>query len=79
MRRITVHTSVSLQPSSVRWLLCIAAIQRFQTWMNDVRQGYLQSLERLSREEYLKNPTKEFDLQNNQRLQLLKPLYGLTD
>lgn len=74
-----LHTSVTLQPSSVRLLLEIAAILRLQIGMSDFRQAYLQSLEPLSREVHLKNPTKEFVLQNNQCLQLLKPLYGLTD
>lgn len=77
MRGMMGHISVTLPLSSVRSLLCIAAISRFRIRMNDLRQAYAQILELLSREVYLKNPCKEFGLQKHPCLELLKSLCGL--
>ena len=50
----------------------------FRLFSTDVTQAYLQSTEKLSRDVYVK-PSSEFDLDPNQLLKLLKPLYGLAD
>lgn len=58
--------------------MALAAIFGFRIWSQDVTQAYLQSAGTLLRDVYVK-PPKEFHLAPNQLLNLLKPLYGLTD
>ncbi len=79
MKKLMVHTSQTLQPSSIRLLLAVAALFAFDVWTSDVRQAYLQSTEPLSREIYIRNPAPEFLLEDRQALKVLKPLYALCD
>jgi len=79
LKHLMVHTTQTLQPSSVRLLLALAAIHGFKVWTSDVRQAYLQSSHTLSREVFIRNPVAEFELNPEQCLQLLKPLYGLCE
>lgn len=50
----------------------------FSTVLSRVTQAYMQKSEKLMRDVYLKH-FKEMNIQSNQLVQLLKPLYGLSE
>lgn len=77
-KRSIVHNSTTLQQTSIRVILAIAAIFGFRIWSTDITQAYIQSATELMRDIYIR-PTKEFELAPNQLLKLLRPLYGLTE
>ena len=65
---LMVHSTSTLQPQSVRLLLALAAIFEFDIWTSDVRQGYLQSVEPLARDIFIRKPVPEFELAPSQCL-----------
>lgn len=73
------HSNFTLQPSSIRLLLALAAINGFDIWTSDFRQAYLQPAEPLSRDFCISNPVPEFEVEPSQCLKLLKPLYELCE
>lgn len=79
LKNLMVHTTQTLQPSSIRLLLTTAAMFNFDIWTSDVKQAYLQAAEPLSREVYIKRAVPEFELSPHECLQLLRPLYGLCE
>ena len=79
LKRFMVHSSQTLQPASVRLLLAMASMFGFHVWTADVRKAYLQSAEPLMREILIKDPVPEFELDDPQCLQLLRPLSGLCE
>lgn len=79
LKNMMVHSVQTLQPSSIRLLLALAAMHGFDVWTSDVRQAYLQSAVPLMRDIYIRDTVPEFELSPDQCLQLLKPLYGLCD
>ena len=74
-----MHTSQTVQSSSVRILLSLAAMHLFDVWTADVKQAYLQAALPLSRELLIKNAPREFELNPSECFQLLKPLCGLCE
>lgn len=72
-----VHTASTLSQSSVRLLLALASIFGWPIWTTDVRQAYLQSASLLRRAVFL-NP-KGIELGKDEFLQLILPLYGLSE
>ena len=44
-----------------------------------MKLAYLQADEALQRKIYIEEPAVEFDLEEDMALQLIKPLYGLSD
>lgn len=78
-KRFIVHSLSTIQPHSVRLLLSLALIFDFEVWSSDVKQAYLQSMAKMYRDVYIRNPTEEFELPAGFVLKLLKPLYGLCD
>ena len=77
LKGFMVHTSQTLQPSSVRLLLALAELHGFSTWTSDVTQAYLQSAVPLMRDVFIKDLVPKFELNPNQGLQLRRTLYGL--
>lgn len=78
-RDVLVRRSTTLQQRGVRLIMAMAAIHGFKLWTTDVAQAYLQSQGQLGREIFIDNPAKEFELTADQALQLLRPLYGLSE
>ena len=79
LKNFMVHSSQTLQPSSIRLLLALASIFGFQVWTSDVTQAYLQSAIPLSRDLFLDSKVPELELSPDQCMQILRPLYGLTE
>lgn len=79
MKKFFVHQSQNVQPSSIHLVLVSAVANKFTVWTSDVRQVYLQSEQMLPRHVFIKDSVKEFYLEKNEALQLLKPSYGLSE
>ena len=79
LKPFLVHGAQSLQASSARLLLALAAMLDFDVWSCDVKLAYLQSSEPLTRRVFISNPAPEFELHPNECFELLRPLYGLSD
>jgi len=73
-----LHDTSTVRYHSIRILVGLAAVFGFNLFSSDVIQAYPQSAELLDRKIYVK-PTAEFELAPDQLLQLLKPLYGLSE
>jgi Reverse transcriptase (RNA-dependent DNA polymerase) len=73
-----VHDASTSKQQSTKLLIGLAAIFGYMIFSTDVTQAYLQSAEPLLRDVYIK-PSDEFELNANQVLKLLRPLYGLAD
>jgi Reverse transcriptase (RNA-dependent DNA polymerase) len=73
-----VHDASISKQQSTKLLIGLAAIISSRIFSTDFTQVYLQSAEPLMRDVYIK-PSAEFELNANQVLKLLRPLYGLAD
>jgi Reverse transcriptase (RNA-dependent DNA polymerase) len=76
-KRSVVHNATNLRQSSIRILLALATILGFNMWSTDINQAYLQSASNLKRETFVKPEIMALD--KVQLLQVVKPLYGLSD
>lgn len=74
LKCLMVHTSRTIQPSSIRLLIAVAAMKGFDVWSSEVRQVYLKSYEELSRDMYLKELHPELKLEPHESLQLFREL-----
>lgn len=79
MKHLIVHISQNIQPVTVRLSVSLASIHDFSVWISDVRQAYLQSKKPLTREIFIKKLLPEFELNKGLAVQLLMPLYGLSE
>lgn len=79
MKNMMVHCTITAQPQTVRMVMSIASILDFNAWGSDVRQAYLQSTKGLDRQLYIMDAVPEFELNPDECLLLLRPLYGLCD
>ena len=79
LKHMMVHSTSTLQPSSIQILLALETVHGFEIWTSDVRQAYIQSAEPLARDVFISKPVLELELDLSQYLQLLKPLYGLCE
>ena len=61
-KEMMVHSTQTLQATSIRFLLALAALHGFQVWASDVRQAYLQSSVPLDRDVFITHPVPEFQL-----------------
>lgn len=78
MKKAIVHNNPNLRPTSVRLLVALAAIFRFKLLTTDATEAYLQSARGLMRNIYIESTT-EFELGKDQVLNLLNPIYDLSD
>ena len=76
-KNLIVHNTANIKQSSIRMIMALATILGFDIWSLDVRQAYIQSAAALQRDVYIK--PKELDLGPGELLQIIKPLYGLSD
>ena len=79
LKHYMVHGAQTLQASSARLLLSLAAAFDFEVWTSDVKLAYLQSTKPLERRVFIKNPAPEFEIHPSECFELLRPLYGLCD
>ena len=54
-------------------------MREFDVWLTDVKLAYVQSTEPLTRQVFIRNPAAQFGLAADECLELLRPLYGLSD
>jgi hypothetical protein len=71
------HSPTTIKKYSVRILLTMAASLEFNIWTIDVNQEYLQAAVDLQRKIFTKPDL--LNLVEDELLQVLKPLYGLSD
>jgi Reverse transcriptase (RNA-dependent DNA polymerase) len=76
-KKSLIHNSTTLKHQSVRLILTFASIFGFDIWSSDVNQAYLQSAEKLQRDIFIR--PVELELAPNELLQLMLPLYGITE
>ena len=72
-----VHSSSNLKMSSIRLILALATILGLSVWNGDVKQSYIQSAALLQRKIFIR--PREIELHPNELVQVLLPLYGLTE
>jgi Reverse transcriptase (RNA-dependent DNA polymerase) len=74
-----VHTANTMRSTSLRMIMAIAAIFGFRLASVDVAQAYLLAAQPLLRDIYVKLPPGTIELNESELVQLLKPLYGLSE
>jgi Reverse transcriptase (RNA-dependent DNA polymerase) len=81
-KRALIHNSNNVSQTSIRLLIALAAVFGFNIFTADVKQAYLQSASPLLRDIYVQpnlGLAATLQLDQNQLLKVLKPLYGLTE
>ncbi|CDF36767.1 unnamed protein product [Chondrus crispus] len=83
MTQVIDQSDIATKSSnSTRIIVSVSAIKGFRLFSHDVRQAYLQSEEKLTRKVFLlpkRADLKYFGLCEEDILELLKPIYGMTD
>jgi Reverse transcriptase (RNA-dependent DNA polymerase) len=77
LKHSIVQTASTLSQAIIRMLLAVASILDMNVWCEDIKQAYIQSAQRLRRKIFIKPDILQ--LGKNEFLQLLLPLYGLTE
>lgn len=73
-----VHNASTVSQQAVRLLISMDTIFGFQIWSEYMTQAYLQGAEKILRKVYIKGKP-EFQLDADELLEILRPLYGLAD
>lgn len=79
MKQYIVHQSQNIQPSTIRLFLALAAANSLDLWTADDRQAYLQFNGSMTRPMCIKTVVLDFNLALTEALQLMTPLYGLSE
>ena len=79
MKKLIVHTTVTLQPSSIRLLALISEILDLELWISDACQAFLQAAKKLTTVRYIIDPPPEFGIPPDMCLKVVRALYGLTE
>lgn len=77
-----VHNLSTLRQRSTKVVVPTRALRGFRLLSHDVAHSYLQSMEQMTREVYLQPRAEDrayFRTGADERLQLLRPLYGICD
>lgn len=72
----------TLRASLIRLILSTAAYHGFRLFSHDVKQAYLQSKYERSRQIYIQTEKEDmhlFELQDDELLHFIKPLYGICE
>ncbi len=72
-----VHKTVNLKQPSLRMILALATILSLDVWSQAVKKAYLQSGADLQRKIFIR--PNDMNLSRNELIQIVKPLYGLTE
>ena len=72
-----VHDSLTIRPESLRLILALATILGLKIPVADWRHGYAQTKSPLLRKVFVK--PNELKLEANEKVQVVKPVYGLAD
>lgn len=76
------HDITAMRPASIRLILSIASILTVLLFIHDVTQAYLPTKDKMTRNKYLRPKAEDrqfFDVDYDELLKLVKPLYGLCD
>lgn len=72
-----VHNATTIRQFSILLLAALALAFNFYIWTVDINQAYLQAKRSLQRYVFIKPAI--LGLVTNERLQIVKPIYGLND
>ena len=81
-KHFLVQNVTALGQSSIKMMLSVASMFRFRVYSLDICQAYLQSESQLMRKVFIKPKIKDrkfFGVQDDEVLELLLPLYGMSD
>ena len=79
MKDYLVRGLQTIQCVSVRIILVVAKTKDFRIWVADVKFAYLQSDKQFIRKIFITNLVPELELALKECLEILKPIYVLTD
>ena len=77
-----VHDISTLRQTSTKLIISTAPVLNFRVFSHDVKQAYLHSKDKFTREIFLKPHKRDlqfFCVSDDEALRLLKPLYGVCD
>ena len=79
LRHYLLHKAHTLQAQFARQIVALAAIFEFRIWSADVKPVYLQSIVPLKRCTFIGCPAPKSELEPEECVELLNPVYVLAD